>query len=165
MLLTDHTDEARWTDAAILAEYKRQHLVEGATGFHWLKGPAAVAPLLLKTPARIRALGLVFLLSLMVRNHLQFSLRRALEAQNETILHPFTNKPIQNPTTEVALAHFGGLSTILQTLETGEVRRVPPVLRPMARKILALLGYTEEIYATPPDGQSRRRGNRGEVWA
>jgi len=163
VLLTDHTDEALWTDTAILAEYKRQHLLEGATGFHWLKGPAAVAPLLLKTPARIRALGLVFLLALMVRNHLQFSLRRVREAQTDTILHPFTNKPIQNPTTEVALAHFGGLSTILQTSETSEVRRIPPVLWPMARKILELLGYDEDVYARPPDGRSRRRRNQEEV--
>jgi hypothetical protein len=34
----------------------------------WLKGPAAVAPVFLETPTRRRALGLVLVLALMVRN-------------------------------------------------------------------------------------------------
>jgi len=101
----------------------------------------------------------------MNRNHLQFTLRRTLKANNDTILHPFTNKPIQNPTTEVALAHFGGLTTIHETLPNGEVNCRPVSLRPMARKILGLLGFSPEIFTVPPDGRSRRRGNHVEVSA
>lgn len=164
VLLTDHTDdEEGWDDGSVLAAYKRQHLVEGATGFHWLKGPAAVAPVFLKTPARIRALGLVFLLALMVRNHLQFTLRRKLVETGDTLLHPFTKKGVQNPTTEIALVHFGGVTTLRQTLPSGEVRRLPTTLRPPARKILDLLGFSPEIFTVPPDGRSRRRGNPKEA--
>ncbi len=143
----------------MLAAYKRQHLVEGATGFHWLKGPAAVAPVFLKTPARIRALGLVFLLALMVRNHIQFTLRRRLVETHDTLLHPFTKKGVQNPTTEIALVHFGGVTTLRQALPSGEVRRLPTTLRPPARKVLAFLGFSPEIFTVPPDVRLRQHGN------
>lgn len=160
VLLTDHAEEEEdWDDAAMLHAYKRQHLVEGATGFHWLKGPAAVAPVFLKTTSRIRALGLIFLLALMVRNHLQFTLRRRLVETHDTLLHPFTKKGVQNPTTEIALVHFGGVTTLRHTLPSGEVQRLPVTLRPPARKILALLGFSPEIFTIPPDVRLRLRGN------
>ena len=44
---------------------------------------ALVAPISLKT--RIAALGLVFALALMVRDYLQFELRRQLQAKDETV--------------------------------------------------------------------------------
>ena len=159
-LITDHPESGAWSDKELLAAYKRQHIVEGATGFHWLKGPAAVAPTFLKTPTRIAALGFVFLLALMVRNHIQFTLRRQLKDCGDTILHPFTKQQVQNPTTEIALVHFGGITTLQLPREDGSMQRVPQRLRPEAEKILWLLGFDREIFMKPPDGRSRRRENR-----
>jgi transposase len=69
VLVTDW-DADEWSDARVLEEYRHQSMVEGHTGFRWLKGPAAVAPVFLETPTRIRALGFVFMIALMVRAHL-----------------------------------------------------------------------------------------------
>jgi len=161
VLLTDHMDREAWPDVEVLATYKRQHIVEGTTGFHWLKGPAAVAPVFLKTPARISALGLVLLLALMVRNHIQFSLRSALKDNDDTLQQPFTKKQIQNPTTEVALVHFGGMCTYQLRDVDGSTRRSFSELRPEAAKILRLLGFDADIFVIPPNGRARRRENRG----
>jgi transposase len=62
-------DADEWS-ARVLDEYRHQSMVEGHTGFRWLKRPAAVAPVFLETPTRIRALGFVFMIALMVRAHL-----------------------------------------------------------------------------------------------
>ena len=99
VLVTDHVEDDGWDDKRILAEYRHQHIVEGHSGFRWLKGPAAVAPMFLKTPERIAALGLVFVLALMVRNWLQWEVRQRLAEQGEKL--PNMNKrPTDKPTTE-----------------------------------------------------------------
>ena len=74
VLITDW-DAEEWTDVRVLEEYRHQSVIEGHTGFRWLKGPGAVAPVFLDTPTRIRALGLILILALMVRNHIQFALQ------------------------------------------------------------------------------------------
>ena len=83
VLVTDWSEE-EWKDQRVLAEYRHQHSIEGHTGFRWLKGPAAVAPVFLKTPSRIRAMGLIMVLALMVRNYIQHTLRSELAERGET---------------------------------------------------------------------------------
>ena len=65
VLITDWSTE-EWDDERVLSEYRYQSLIEGRTGFRWLKGPAAVAPVFQDTPSRLRALGFVFMVALMV---------------------------------------------------------------------------------------------------
>ena len=140
------TDE--WEDTKVLAEYRHQHIIEGHTGFRWLKGPAAVAPVFLKTPQRIRAMGLVLILALMVRNYIQATLRSELAAREQTIPHPFTKQPQANLTPEMAFEHFGGVLTQVVTL--GEhSRRMPIQLRAPALQILDLFAMDVTIFAPP----------------
>ena len=93
----------------MLSEYRHPHSIECPTGFRWLKGPAAMAPVFLKTPCRIRAMGLVLILALMVRNCIQGTLRTELAERDETLPHPFTRKEEDSLTPEMAFEHFGGL--------------------------------------------------------
>ncbi len=76
MLLPDPLNPSTHSDAAILAEHRHQHLVEGSSGSRWLKGLAQITSILLEKPQRIAALGLVFLLARMVRDDLQLTVRR-----------------------------------------------------------------------------------------
>jgi transposase len=155
VLASDWT-AADWDDKRVLAEYRHQHLVEGHTGFRWLKGPAAVAPVFLKTPSRIRAMGLILMLGLMVRNYIQGTLRAELAAREETLPHPFTRKPEANLTTEMAFEHFGAVFT--QVARLGEhVRRLPVQVRPVALRILELFAMDQTIFVPPPPG--------GRKWA
>lgn len=144
-----------WPDTRILEEYRHQSRVEGHTGFRWLKGPAAIAPVFLHKPERIRALGLVFLFALMVRNYLQFTLIREAKAQKETLEHPFSKQKVERLTTEMALAHFAGLHGLI--IERNQQRERPPArLKAQAKVILRCLKIPETVFWIPPAWKSPR---------
>lgn len=156
VLVSDWAEDA-WSDADLLAEYRQQHLIEGHTGFRWLKGPAAVAPVFLKTPRRIRAMGLVLILALMVRNYIQAKMRREMESRGEVLPHPFTKKPEPRLTTEMAFEHFGGLLT--QVVQLGEhIRRMPVQLSEPAHQLLGLFGMDESVFSPRPRPDPKSRG-------
>jgi len=152
VLVTGHlAQEPGWNDVRVLAEYRHQYLIEGHTGFRWLKSEAAVAPMFLKTPSRMRAMGLVLVLALMVRNYIQFKLRAALRDRKETLPHPFTKKEVGKLTTEMAFEHFAGvLSVSVAEANDRPPTRQHPQLRPPAQRIVALLGYSIDIFWRPP---------------
>jgi len=148
VLASDHLDGEPWPDTRILSEYRHQKIIEGHSGFRWLKGPAAVAPMFLKTPRRIAALGLVFVLALMVRNYIQWTLRSRLAEEDETL--PNMNKqPTQTPTTESAFWLFAHVAVVL-VIDSGiVVRRMLDGLTDHGRKVLRLLDIPEAVFTTP----------------
>ena len=148
LLVTDRDD---WDAARILQEYRHQSLIEGTCGFRWLKNVALVAPIFLKTPHRIAALGLVFVLALMVRNDLQFELRRQLKAKDATVRGRKERVRTQRPTAETALLNFMGLSSGLWYDRDRLVKRRVDALKPDAITILELLGIPPSVFTTPYD--------------
>ena len=148
VLLTDHMDRVAWPDERILAEYRHQHLIEGQTGFRWLKNMATVAPVLLHTPARIAALGVVLVLALMVRNYLQFTLRRRLTETGATVPDRL-KKPTRTPTTETAMIAFHRVASVCLYANGRLARRTVTSLSPAARTILRVLGIAESIFTSP----------------
>jgi hypothetical protein len=161
VLVTDWAED-EWSDERVLSEYRHQHSIEGHTGFRWLKGPAAVAPVFLKTPRRIRAMGLVLVLALMVRNYIQGILRTELAERGETLPHPFTRKEETSLTPEMAFEHFGGLMGQVVTL--GEHRkRMPVQLSEPAVRILALFDLNAEIFNPPRGGRWKWRSPSEET--
>lgn len=149
VLLTDHLDEQAWSDAQILAEYRHQSAVEGYSGFRWMKSEAMVAPVFLKTPERIRAMGLLFVLALMVRNYLQFTLRRRLAETRTLLPHPFTRQPVADLTAEMAFVHFQRAQTIAVQPPIGEPFRIAPTLSDTAVRILELLNISPDRFRIP----------------
>jgi len=154
VLATDHLDTEAWPDKRILEEYRHQHIIEGHTGFRWLKGPAAIAPIFLKTPHRIAALGLVFILALMVRNYIQWTLRTRLQETNTTLPN-MNNQPNQKPTTESAFRLFAHVAVILVIEGDQVVRRIIHGVTDHVRHVLALLDMTVEVLTRP---------RRKQVW-
>jgi transposase len=149
VLVTDWSTE-EWYDERVLSEYRYQSLIEGHTGFRWLKGPAAVAPVFLDTPSRIRALGFIFMVALMVRNYIQFTLRAAMKDRGQGILHPFRKRPDDNLTTEMALVWFEGvIATSLRQPGGPWVRQLPKLPEP-ALEVLELLDISAEVFRVPP---------------
>lgn len=148
VLATDHLDTRRWSDTRVLTEYRHQQIIEGHTGFRWLKGPAAVAPMFLKTPRRIAALGLVFVLALLVRNYLQFVLRARLAAAEETVPN-MDNRPTAKPTTEVAWQHFDKVVVTRVVVAGRVVQRFLHGLDEYGAQILRLMGWSPAVFTTP----------------
>lgn len=149
-LVTDHVHTPGWDDKRILSEYRHQSVVEGNTGFRWLKGPAAAAPLFLKTNTRIRALGFVMVLALMVRNLWQFRMRAAAKAAAEAILHPFTKREVSNLTAEMAMEHFGAMQSVKWLRDDGEWIRLRQKMTVVALQILSYLRVPESVFWVPP---------------
>ena len=129
VLVSDWTSE-QWSDERVLAEYRAQSQVEGVTGFRWLKDVAAVAPIFLEKTERIRALGLVFVLALMVRNHLQYTLRRQMKERGQGVKHRFSGQIDDHLTTEMAMAWFSGVQSVFVTLPDGPERAPRRSCRP-----------------------------------
>ena len=149
VLLSDWLHDA-WDDRRVLAEYRHQYIIEGHTGFRWLKGPAAVAPVFLNKPERIRALGLILVLALMIRNHIQYTLRQGMRERNRGVDHPFRKKEDQKLTTEMAMEWFGEIRSVLFADPTGQWTRLAPTLRPQALDLLGLLGLSPALFLVPP---------------
>jgi len=104
----EHPLTVKLKDADLLAAYQDQHKVE--TAMRWLKGPLSVAPIFLKTEERIAALGLVYVLALMIYALIQRHARAALAAGNTTM--PSNKGWNDKPTTEVVFRLFRGVQTI-----------------------------------------------------
>jgi len=149
VLVTDHLDEQLWSDERILAEYRNQGLIEGHTGFRWLKGPGQITPLLLKKEERIAALGLVLVLTLMVRNYVQFTVRAGLAERGETIGYYDRKRETAKPTAEVIWDHFGILQHVVVRIDGKVARASIQGLEPDAHRILAMLGLTETQLLSP----------------
>lgn len=157
VLVTDHLPSAKWTDTRILEQYRAQSQVEGASGFRWLKDVAKVAPLFLKTPSRIAALGLVFLLALLVRNWIEARIRRALKESGSTLPN-MLDRPVARPTTENVFRLFRNMSSVRFHHDGRSLHRAVPPLADAAKHALDCLGFSYAIFERPP------RNARGEWW-
>jgi len=156
VLITDHLDAEAWSDERVLTTYREQHLIEGHRGFRWLKGPAAVAPAFLKKPQRIAAMGLVFILALMVRNYLEWAVRTAM-AEEDLALPNYNRTTTKRPTAENVFYYFRDVRLILLCVD-GETRvRQIEGMRPEGREVLRLLGWSEAVFTRP----RRKMGFRG----
>ena len=119
----------------------------GHTGFRWIKGPAAVAPVFLKTPSRVAALGLVLILALMVRNYLEWAVRTAL-AKTEETLPNLNGQATSKPSTENVFYYFRDVRIVRVGLGNDVRHRELEGLRPEARRVLELLGWSVAIFTT-----------------
>lgn len=151
VLLTDHVDRDAWPDVRIFDTYHAQHAIEGHTGFRWLKGPAAVAPVFLKLPHRIAALGMVFLLALMVRNWIQARVRAQLAVTGEKLPN-MNGRPTATPTAECVFRLYQHVSSVLirtdQAPDVVAERRVHG-FTDLTDRALRMLSLDPAIFWTP----------------
>jgi transposase len=145
------------SDAEIFGNYKAQSTVEGV--MHWAKSLHEVAPIFLKTPRRVAALGMVCTLALMVHALIQRDVRARLAAAEETLAGN-DNRQTDKPTTEVLFRLFAGIGAV----RSGPTVFVTNMTTEQARA-LELLGNTVldkpgvEI-VTPQAPRPGRRGYR-----
>jgi len=107
VLATTLPPNAEWSDVALFRAYQEQNSVEAS--IRWAKHPLAVAPVFLKTEARIAALGVVYVLALMVYALIQREVRRLLAESGQTF--PGNKGFTSTPTTEVIFRLFKGIQS------------------------------------------------------
>lgn len=128
--------EGECSDAELLEAYKNQSGVELA--FRWMKGPAKVAPIFLHTPKRIAALGLVYIIALMVNALVQRRVRTLLDQQKLTI--PGNRGRTKKPTSEVIYRLMEGTLSLPVLLEDGTVGRWLSGITTEKADLLRLIG-------------------------
>jgi transposase len=111
ILATNQLDAQALSDEELIQAYKDQQKVE--RGFRFLKDPLFLASsLYLKSPKRIMALLMVMTLCLLVYAALEYRLRQALKAQNQSFLNQ-RGQPVQNPTMRWIFQLFVGLHLLI----------------------------------------------------
>ncbi len=104
------------SEAELFELYHEQDKVEKT--MKWLKGPLRVAPIFLEKPERVAALGVIYVLSLMVNALIQREIRRELAKRGEDI--PGNRGVTAKPTTQVVFRLLHGISTLRRS-DTAQV--------------------------------------------
>jgi transposase len=139
------TNDPVLAPSQVLAAYKYQPNLERRN--HCLKGPQAVAPVNLHSPARIEALLCCHFLALLVSALIERQIRHAMaRANTPTIpLYP-EERDCAAPSAERILEVFAGLERH-HLIEDGRVIEVfEPKLTPLQQQLLRLLGIPQRAY-------------------
>ena len=128
VLLTNVSKEGEEAADAreILSLYKEQHGVE--QNFAFLKDPAVVNAIFLKSEERIEALGLILLISLLIWRLIERSLRKHVE-DTGCPLTGWDNKPTTSPTALMVASKFKNTTVI----RIGSQRRLNQPLKRLKR--------------------------------
>jgi transposase len=130
-------------------EYRHEYHIE--RGFGRLKGaPLSIAPMFVQREDQV--IGLTHLLSVAVRilTLIEFVVRRSLKQQEATLSGLYKDNPRKattTPTAERLLQAFVPI-TLTQVQLPGEIVRHVTPLTPVQQQILALLGFSSDLYAS-----------------
>ena len=127
----------------ILSLYKEQHGVE--QNFAFLKDPAVVNAIFLKTEERIEALGLILLISLLIWRLIERKLRKHVD-ETAQALTGWDNKPTNSPTALMITSKFRNTTVI----RIGSQRRLNRPLNPIQLEWLEALGLKPAIFTSQP---------------
>jgi transposase len=145
VLVTNIADRRRLSDERMLTSYKEQWVIESA--FKWLKGPAAISPIYLKRPSRVKVLGFVYLIALMISALVQRELRRGLARRGGKCPHGYYRT--ETPTTVGIMKLFQSIGFVAAEIQ-GQKRADLQRFKPEHAEVLELLGipglYEEVIH-------------------
>lgn len=144
VLITSLKDKTKWTAEEILKLYKEQQTVE--LRFKFLKNPIIMDGVFLKTPERIKSLGYLFLLALLIFSLLELKVRRAVAKRNRPLKLPYRSK-VERPTGMLVLEEMKKM-TIVYFKGPDDIwrRYLPAQMDPILLELLQLAGFDESIY-------------------
>jgi transposase len=143
------TNDTTMSEADLLAAHKYQPNLEKRHA--QLKGTQLVAPVFLKSPARIEALLLCHFIAMLVQALVEREIRQAMATEQAgTIpLYP-EDRACGAPTAARVLEIFSGLARH-HLIEDGQTVRIfQPELSPLQQKVLGLLGISPAVYTGGP---------------
>ena len=126
----------------ILTVYKEQHGTEQNYGF--LQEPVMVNSLFLKKPERIEALGLVFLLALLIWRWMERAMRRHVDTTS-TPLSGWAKKATERPTAFMLVTKFTGVLV----LKRGHDRQLARPLSAVQHHYLTALDVPAACFTLP----------------
>ncbi|HUC93639.1 MAG TPA: IS1634 family transposase [Paenibacillus sp.] len=145
VLMTSHAESETWNSPRVLQAYKGQAAAE--TRFRLLKDTVILDAIYLKQPKRVEALGIVFVMALLLYGLLEWRVRENLKQEIEPIVLPGKRKSFQ-PTAEMLLAMLKTIQVIFVTTEGHTVRGLSAHVDEQVKRIVRLAGYDISIYTT-----------------
>jgi transposase len=140
------------TDAEILQAYQEQHITV-EPGFHWIKNPAAIAPVWLEKPERIAALAMLTVLGLLVYSVIQRQVRLYLRTHDQQL--PGNKGLTATPTAAVVLALFTQVALVQLRIREQAVTQLSGV-QPHHLLVCDALGLDASWYAVPSEHDSNQ---------
>jgi len=139
----DVLNEESMDSQAILELYKGQNNVE--MNFSFLKDPYYTDEIYLKRPERVHVLGYLFLLALVIYRVFQRRLRQHITEQRP--MKGAGGRTLTRPTGQAIFQVFQYVQVVVFTLPDGlKHRQFGQPLTYEQRRVLQVLGFTEEIY-------------------
>jgi len=147
--VTNERGERLSLPQAVLA-YREQYIIDRGVGR--LKGrPLSLTPMYLQRDDRVTGLIRLLTIALRVLTILEFVVRRNLAVEDVPLTGLYAGNPkraTQRPTAERLLEAFQEITlTIIQESHQTSYHLTP--LSPLQQRILALLGFSPNIYARP----------------
>jgi transposase len=135
-VLKTNLSKKEYPAARVLQEYKEQTHVERR--IRNLKGPLAVAPMMLEKPERMGGLLLILMWALMVMALMERAVRRSLKGKPMYGLYP-ENRPSAAPTAKLILDSFSTLCIVI-IKDRGTISRRLADLTGVQQKLLRYMG-------------------------
>ncbi len=142
VLITNVQDKVAYEDSRILLEYKKQISVENR--FRFLKSPVFLGPVFLKNQERIKALGYVFILGLLLACYLEYRVRGSLKANSQAVMLP-GKKQTTTPSVATILEIFDTIQVVI----VGGTRLFPDNINRQALAMIRWAGFNPDIYLRP----------------
>jgi transposase len=142
----------------LLTIYKDQDTVERNFGF--LKDDAIVNALFLKTPARLEALGLILVISLLVWRLMERTMRVSLKESDSTVTG-WDKRQTSRPTSFMMSIKFQ--SVLVFRTDSGRFLAHP--LDSTQLEYLKILGLSPEIFTEPYDKPANRLKAESATWS
>ena len=143
VLVTDHTESEAWQSTRVLQTYKGQAGAE--TRFRLLKDPVILEAMYVKQPRRVEALGVVFVMALLIYGLLEWRVREQMKQEKEPLILPGKRKSF-TPTGEMLLALLKTIQVIHVSIGGTTVRGLSAHVDDQVKRILRLAGYDISIY-------------------
>ena len=144
VLITNLKNPRENTAETILRHYKEQNTVE--MRFRFLKNPAILGQVFLKKPSRVKALGYIFLIALLIYALMERRVRQNLAAEGKALQLSYRSK-VKQPTGMLILQEMTNFSIIHITYELGKKERyLPSKTSKQQLEIIRLAGFDESIY-------------------
>lgn len=139
------TNATELSPAEVVAAYKCQPNLERPHA--QLKGPQAVAPVLLRDPARIEALLCCHFLALLVEALIERQIRQAMATSKTTTIPLYPeDRDCAAPSAARVLEIFAGVSRHRLIHQGSVVQVFEPTLTPVQEQVLKLLGVPVTAY-------------------
>jgi len=145
ILITDLLDSTERPDVEILQTYKGQEAAE--TRFRLLKSPHMIDGFFLKKPSRIEALGIVFVMALLIYGILEHRVRENMKQEEKPLILAGKRK-VNQPTAQALLKELQEIKIIFIHQDGQTMRFIPDNVGQQSKRILQLAGYDLSMYVS-----------------